>query len=273
MPWLHRLYKASGLLSAASLVLICVLILAQVVARNLGTHRARRRRVRGLGHGRRGLLRPALHAALRLAHPGGDGGALRAERRCTRRWRCWPSAIGLALAGVPGLVLSAVFVLRELSLQRGLAGPGAGAVVDAAVADGAGLGAADGGLRSSAWSASGGASASSSATARRRASDGTRLGRRRARRHLVRAARAGRVGGAGPDRRRHRRHAGLRRCAGRLHPRHHELGLERELDDDGAAAVHLDGRDPVPHAACPTTCSPASRPGSSACRAGCCMPT
>jgi len=37
MPWLHRLYKASGLLSAASLVLICVLILAQVVARNLGS--------------------------------------------------------------------------------------------------------------------------------------------------------------------------------------------------------------------------------------------
>jgi TRAP-type C4-dicarboxylate transport system permease small subunit len=33
---LHRLYRASGLLSAASLVLICVLILAQVVARNLG---------------------------------------------------------------------------------------------------------------------------------------------------------------------------------------------------------------------------------------------
>lgn len=37
MPWLHRLYKASGLLSAVSLVLICVLILAQVVARNLGS--------------------------------------------------------------------------------------------------------------------------------------------------------------------------------------------------------------------------------------------
>lgn len=33
---LHWLYRASGLLSAASLVLICVLILAQVVARNLG---------------------------------------------------------------------------------------------------------------------------------------------------------------------------------------------------------------------------------------------
>jgi TRAP-type C4-dicarboxylate transport system permease small subunit len=37
MPLLHRLYQASGLLSALSLVLICVLILAQVVARNLGT--------------------------------------------------------------------------------------------------------------------------------------------------------------------------------------------------------------------------------------------
>jgi TRAP-type C4-dicarboxylate transport system permease small subunit len=33
---LHRLYRLSGLLSAASLVLICVLILAQIVARNLG---------------------------------------------------------------------------------------------------------------------------------------------------------------------------------------------------------------------------------------------
>lgn len=37
MRGLHRLYLASGLLSAASLVLICVLILAQVVARNLGS--------------------------------------------------------------------------------------------------------------------------------------------------------------------------------------------------------------------------------------------
>lgn len=37
MPLLHRLYRLSGLLSAVSLVLICVMILAQVVARNLGT--------------------------------------------------------------------------------------------------------------------------------------------------------------------------------------------------------------------------------------------
>lgn len=33
---LHRLYRASGMLSAASLVLICALILSQIVARNLG---------------------------------------------------------------------------------------------------------------------------------------------------------------------------------------------------------------------------------------------
>lgn len=37
MQRLHWLYRASGLLSAASLVLICGLILAQVVARNLGS--------------------------------------------------------------------------------------------------------------------------------------------------------------------------------------------------------------------------------------------
>lgn len=37
MRGLHRLYLASGLLSAASLVLICALILSQVVARNLGS--------------------------------------------------------------------------------------------------------------------------------------------------------------------------------------------------------------------------------------------
>jgi TRAP-type C4-dicarboxylate transport system permease small subunit len=37
MPFLHRLYQASGLLSAASLVLICALIMAQIVARNLGS--------------------------------------------------------------------------------------------------------------------------------------------------------------------------------------------------------------------------------------------
>ena len=37
MPLLHRLYQLSGLLSAVSLALICVLILAQVVARNMGT--------------------------------------------------------------------------------------------------------------------------------------------------------------------------------------------------------------------------------------------
>lgn len=37
MERLHWLYRASGLLSAASLVVICGVILAQVVARNLGT--------------------------------------------------------------------------------------------------------------------------------------------------------------------------------------------------------------------------------------------
>jgi len=34
---LHRLYRWSGLLSAASLVLICGLIMAQIIARNLGS--------------------------------------------------------------------------------------------------------------------------------------------------------------------------------------------------------------------------------------------
>lgn len=37
MNFLHRLYRVSGLLSAASLVVICVLIMAQVIARNLGS--------------------------------------------------------------------------------------------------------------------------------------------------------------------------------------------------------------------------------------------
>ncbi|WP_151633334.1 TRAP transporter small permease [Noviherbaspirillum aerium] len=37
MTFLHRLYRISGLLSAASLVLICALIMAQVIARNLGS--------------------------------------------------------------------------------------------------------------------------------------------------------------------------------------------------------------------------------------------
>lgn len=37
MPFLHHLYRISGLLSAVSLTLICGLILAQVIARNLGT--------------------------------------------------------------------------------------------------------------------------------------------------------------------------------------------------------------------------------------------
>lgn len=37
MNRLHGLYRLSGLLSAASLVLICVMIIAQVVARNLGS--------------------------------------------------------------------------------------------------------------------------------------------------------------------------------------------------------------------------------------------
>ena len=36
MPFLHRLYLASGLLSAAALVMICVMVMAQVIARNLG---------------------------------------------------------------------------------------------------------------------------------------------------------------------------------------------------------------------------------------------
>lgn len=37
MKGLHRLYRLSGLLSAVCLVLICGLILAQVVARNMGS--------------------------------------------------------------------------------------------------------------------------------------------------------------------------------------------------------------------------------------------
>jgi TRAP-type C4-dicarboxylate transport system permease small subunit len=37
MAFLHRLYRLSGLLSATALVLICMLIIAQVVARNLGS--------------------------------------------------------------------------------------------------------------------------------------------------------------------------------------------------------------------------------------------
>lgn len=37
MRALHRLYFASGLLSAAALVLICGLIIAQIVARNMGS--------------------------------------------------------------------------------------------------------------------------------------------------------------------------------------------------------------------------------------------
>lgn len=37
MPLLHRLYRASGLLSAACMVLICALIVAQIVARNAGS--------------------------------------------------------------------------------------------------------------------------------------------------------------------------------------------------------------------------------------------
>jgi TRAP-type C4-dicarboxylate transport system permease small subunit len=37
MKYLHGLYRVSGLLSAACLVLICVMIMAQIVARNLGT--------------------------------------------------------------------------------------------------------------------------------------------------------------------------------------------------------------------------------------------
>ena len=36
MPLLHRLYLASGYLSAVALVMICVLVMAQVIARNLG---------------------------------------------------------------------------------------------------------------------------------------------------------------------------------------------------------------------------------------------
>jgi len=37
MKPLHRLYRLSGLLSAACLVMICVLILAQIIARSLGS--------------------------------------------------------------------------------------------------------------------------------------------------------------------------------------------------------------------------------------------
>jgi TRAP-type C4-dicarboxylate transport system permease small subunit len=37
MKALHWLYRASGLLSAASLILICVMIVAQIVARNMGS--------------------------------------------------------------------------------------------------------------------------------------------------------------------------------------------------------------------------------------------
>ncbi|MCK7499131.1 MAG: hypothetical protein MZW92_58100 [Comamonadaceae bacterium] len=52
-----------------------------------------------------------------------------------------------------------------------------------------------------------------------------------------------------------------------------DLGLVVELDADRAAAVRLDGRDPVPHAAVARTCSAAWRRGCRRCPGGCCTPT
>ena len=48
------------------------------------------------------------------------------------------------------------------------------------------------------------------------------------------------------------------------------LGLERELDDRRAAALRLDGRDPLPHASSRTRCSKGSRRGSAGCPGGSC---
>ena len=50
-------------------------------------------------------------------------------------------------------------------------------------------------------------------------------------------------------------------------------GSSLELDADRAAALHLDGRDPLSHPPQPRTCSRASRRGCSACPGGCCTPT
>ena len=52
-----------------------------------------------------------------------------------------------------------------------------------------------------------------------------------------------------------------------------DLGLVVELDPHRAAALHLDGRDPVPHAALGGHVPRASRPGWSACPGGCCTRT
>jgi C4-dicarboxylate transporter DctM subunit len=49
----------------------------------------------------------------------------------------------------------------------------------------------------------------------------------------------------------------------------HDLGLGLQLDADRAAAVHLDGRDPVPHAAVQDMFRGLA-PGCRRCRGGCC---
>ena len=83
---------------------------------------------------------------------------------------------------------------------------------------------------------------------------------------LVRAARRRRVDRHRADGLRLRRHAvRRRRHPGRPGACHHDLGQQRLLDARGAAAVHLDGRDPVPHAAVGGDVPRASRPGSTGC--------
>ena len=57
------------------------------------------------------------------------------------------------------------------------------------------------------------------------------------------------------------RHAAVQLAARRRRDGRHHLGQCLELDADRAAAVRLDGRDPVPHAAERTTCSAAWRRG------------
>ena len=63
---------------------------------------------------------------------------------------------------------------------------------------------------------------------------------------------------------------GRRRCRGALHQHqrrgpagHHGVRRQHRLGAHRAAALHLDGRDPVPHPARRARCSPASRRGSS----------
>ena len=254
--FLDRLYTASGAFAALCLAGICVLMLAQAIgarARRAADPRLGRHHfvaVRGVRVlGARPYLPPRRTGARRPVHRRAQGRAA----PLGRDRRAFVHRAVRRLHGLGGIEIR----LGKLEVQRGRARPDQAADLDSADELRAGGADLPRSPCSTNWSRC--CSGASPPTRSPRKSGGRRVISRRWREHAhhrLRAARA--AAGAAVGRRVDRdlarggglvRPAVLHQHAAGREPVPVVLGLERLVDARGAAAVHLDGRNPVPHQA------------------------